>query len=97
MAQQAFAYTWRGVQRMSKDRYRLSDAPIEEGCSCQACVRYSSGYLCHLLRGKHKLGTRLLSVHNIHHYQQLMRRMREAILAGRFDETYRELKDGYES
>lgn len=97
MAQQAFAYTWRGVQRITKERFRLSDRPIEEDCSCEACVRYSTGYLCHLLRGKHRLGVRMLSIHNIHHYQQLMKRMREAILAGRFDETYRELKDGYES
>ncbi|MFN7133801.1 MAG: tRNA guanosine(34) transglycosylase Tgt [Myxococcales bacterium] len=95
MAQQSFAYTFGGMLRITKDRFRLVDAPIEEGCSCFTCVRYSAGYVCHLMRGKHKLGLRLLSIHNIHHYQQLMARMREAILAGSFLETYRALKDGY--
>ncbi|HET9038035.1 MAG TPA: tRNA-guanine(34) transglycosylase, partial [Myxococcaceae bacterium] len=41
-------------------------------------------YVHHLMRGKHALGSRLLSIHNLRHYQVLMGRMREAILGGRF-------------
>ena len=91
MAQQGFAYTFEGVRRMSKTVHRLSDDPLEAGCACDLCTRHSRGYLQHLLSGKHTLGTRMLAVHNLHHYATLMRRMREAILGGTFDALYAEL------
>jgi len=44
------------------------------------------------MRGKHALGSRLLSIHNLRHYQVLMRRMREAILAGRYPALVEEMR-----
>ncbi len=93
MGQQAYAYTFKGQERISKVVNRLSDEPVEPGCECSTCKRYSRGYLQHLLSGQHRLGTRLLAIHNLRHYQDLMTRMRAAILAGTFAETYRELKE----
>jgi queuine tRNA-ribosyltransferase len=44
------------------------------------------------MRGKHHLGSRMLSIHNVHHYQVLTWRMRDAILRGSYAQAYRELK-----
>jgi queuine tRNA-ribosyltransferase len=92
MAQQGYAYTFQGLMRVTRQVYRLDDKPIEEGCDCPTCARYSRGYLNHLMKGKHTIGSRYLSVHNLRHYQVLMGRIRESILAGTFDSLYRELK-----
>ena len=78
--------------RVTRQVYRFDDQPIEEGCDCPTCARYSRGYLNHLMKGKHTIGSRFLSVHNLRHYQLLMGRIRASILAGTFDSLYRELK-----
>jgi queuine tRNA-ribosyltransferase len=92
MAQQGYAFTFDGRLRLKRREHRLSDAPLEPGCDCAVCRRFSRAYLHHLLTGKHTLGVRMLGVHNLRHYQLLMRRMRAAILEGRFEALYRELR-----
>lgn len=93
MAQQGYAYTFEGQLRLTRQVYRLDDTPLDATCDCPVCQRYSRGYLHHLVRGKHHLGSRMLSVHNVHHYQVLTAKMREAILAGTYAQTYRTLRD----
>jgi queuine tRNA-ribosyltransferase len=92
MAQQGHAFTFEGQLRMTRQEHRLSDAPLDTACDCGVCRRFSRAYLHHLLTGKHQLGTRMLGVHNLRHYQLLMRRMRQAILEGCFEDLYRELR-----
>ena len=92
MAQQGYAYTFQGLVRVTRMVYRLEDVPLDPTCDCSACQRHSRGYLHHLMQGKHTLGTRLLSIHNLRHYQVLMGRMREAILAGRFTALAEEMR-----
>ena len=58
--------------------------PIEDGCSCYACSRFSRAYVRHLLNVNEILGVRLLSIHNIHRYMQFMIEMRSAIRTGTF-------------
>lgn len=91
MAQQGYAYTFEGQLRISKHEFRFDERPLDESCDCLACRRYTRAYVRHLTQGGHHLGTRLLAVHNLRHYQLLMRRMREAIIAGRWDAEHREL------
>jgi queuine tRNA-ribosyltransferase len=95
MAQQSYAYTFEGQVRITRQVFRLADGPLDPTCDCPVCRHYSRGYLRHLMQGKHTLGSRLLSIHNIHHFQTLMRRMREAILAGTFDALYCQLKEAF--
>jgi queuine tRNA-ribosyltransferase len=90
MAQQGYAYTFRGQIRVTKQIYRLSDEPLDASCACPVCRVHSRGYLQHLASMKH--GARFLAIHNLHHFAQLMSRLRGAILAGTFENTYRELK-----
>ena len=92
MAQQGYAYTFQGQVRITRQVFRLDDAPLEEGCACLTCRTYSRAYLHHLCHGKHVLGSRLLALHNVHHYQVLTWRMRNAILEGGYARAYRELK-----
>jgi queuine tRNA-ribosyltransferase len=91
MAQQGYAYTFDGMVRVGRQVFKDSQETLEAGCDCSTCARYSRAYLHHLYKGKHMLGARLLSVHNLRHYQRLMARMRAAIVQGKFDSLYREL------
>ncbi|MDP3499934.1 MAG: tRNA guanosine(34) transglycosylase Tgt [Myxococcales bacterium] len=91
MAQQGYAYTFDGRLRISKHEYRFDDRPLDESCRCPTCTRYTRSYLRHLAQGSHHLASRLLAIHNLHHFQQLTRRMRDAIIENRWDAEYREL------
>ena len=93
MAQQGYAYTFQGLVRVTRKIFQLSDEPLDPTCDCSTCTTYSRGYLNHILKATTTLGPRLLGVHNLRHYQVLMRRMRAAILEGRFEPLYRELRE----
>ncbi len=93
MAQQGYAYTFEGQLRISRIEYRCSDEPIDSTCGCEVCQKYTRAYVRHLAHGNHFFGARLLAIHNLWHYQALMRRMREAILENRWDAEYRVLKE----
>jgi queuine tRNA-ribosyltransferase len=79
------AYTSQGVFNMRNARHADDTAPLDPECDCPACTRHSRGYLQHLFKAGEMLGPMLLTWHNIRYYQQLMQRLREAILAGRLD------------
>ena len=81
MAQQGYAYTFSGVLETLRPAMRLSKGPLEPGCTCLACTSVSLGYVHHLMRGRHMQGVRLLAIHNIHHTQRLMERLRGAIVS----------------
>ncbi len=79
------AYTNGGVLNMRNARHADDTAPLDPDCDCPACTRHSRGYLQHLFKAGEMLGPILLTWHNIRYYQCLMQRLREAILAGRFE------------
>ena len=62
-----------------------ADEPLDPSCDCRACAGFSRSYLHHLFKCKEPLGTRLLSLHNLTHYNALMREARAAIEAGTYD------------
>src|SRR5690349_11585580 len=84
-ARNGHLFTSEGVIRLRNARYRSDPAPVDPACDCPACKGYSRAYLHHLDKCNEILGARLNTLHNLHYYQRLMRRMREAIEAGRFD------------
>jgi queuine tRNA-ribosyltransferase len=93
MSQQGYAYTFEGQLRLSKTEYRFREEPLDASCDCSTCTKYTRAYLQHQLSGGHALGVRLLGVHNLRHYQVLMKRLRDAIIGGRLDAEVRELRD----
>ena len=57
--------------------------PIEEGCGCPACQKYSRAYIRHLLKAKEMLGMRLCVMHNLYFYNTMMEEIRELISEGK--------------
>ncbi len=78
----AHLYTGHGKINLMNAKYELDDRPIEEGCGCPACKRYSRAYIRHLLKAKEMLGMRLCVLHNLYFYNHLMKEIRDAIDCG---------------
>ena len=78
------AYTHFGKLNLMNQSYERDLRPIEEGCGCPACRRYSRAYIHHLFKAKEMLGMRLLVLHNLYYYNHLMEEIRLALDEGRF-------------
>lgn len=89
----AHLYTRFGKINLLNARYETDDRPIEEGCKCPACRRYSRAYIRHLLKAKEMLGMRLCVLHNLYFYNHLMEDIRKALDEGRFSEFKKEMLD----
>lgn len=87
-------YTRRGKLNMFNAKYELDDKPIEEGCQCPACRKYSRAYIRHLLKAKEMLGMRLCVLHNLYFYNHLMEDIRTAIDAGNYSEFKKRTLEG---
>ena len=72
-------YTNHGRMNMKNAQYERDDRPIEEGCKCPACRRYSRSYIRHLLKADEILGLRLCVLHNLYFYNTMMSEIRDAI------------------
>lgn len=77
-------YTNHGKLNLFNAKYELDDRPIEEGCKCPACRRYSRAYIRHLLKAKEMLGMRFCVLHNLYFYNTMMSEIRDALDEGRF-------------
>ncbi len=84
MAWQGTAFTSTGRVRLTRGEHRLAEAPLDASCACSTCRTHSRAYLHHLVKCREPLGPRLLSIHNVHHFLDLMREARAAIEAGRY-------------
>jgi queuine tRNA-ribosyltransferase len=84
LAWQGTAFTSTGRVKVTRAPYAESDAVLDAACSCTTCRRFSRAYLHHLFQCREPLGPRLLSLHNLHHYLQLMLEARTAIAAGTY-------------
>ena len=80
----AHLYTNKGKINLMNAKYETDDRPIEEGCQCPACRRFSRAYIRHLLKAKEMLGMRLCVLHNLYFYNHLMKEIRDAIEGGVF-------------
>lgn len=89
LAQRGAVFTSRGFLQMRRGVYKFSEEKLDPACGCPTCARYSRAYLHHLTKTSETLGWQLLGKHNLHFYHQLMREVRESILADRFLELYR--------
>ena len=77
-------YTHHGKININNAKYAEDDRPIEEGCECPACRRYSRAYIRHLHKSGEMLGLRLCVLHNLYFYNHLMQEIRDAIDEGRY-------------
>ena len=95
IARNGTAFTASGTLNLKNAPFARDPGPIEEGCTCPACTTFSRAYLRHLIKAEEILGLRLVTLHNLHFYLGLMRRIRTAILDGSFASFRREFVSGY--
>ncbi len=80
----ATCLTAHGPVKLRNAAHKTDPRPIEEGCDCPACRRFSRGYLRHLFLADEMLGPILASAHNLAYLHRLMAQIREAIRGGRY-------------
>jgi queuine tRNA-ribosyltransferase len=78
----AQAFTRRGTINLRNARHQDDPRPLDEECGCPLCRNYSRAYIHHLIRSEEILAPMLLTWHNIHYYQDVMRGLRTAIAKG---------------
>ena len=78
-------FTWNGILNINNAKHERDTTPIEEGCNCPVCQRYSKAYIRHLFKAKEMLGMRLGVMHNLCFYNQLMNIIGQKIEEGTFE------------
>lgn len=78
-------FTWQGAINLKNAKYERDENPIDPVCDCPVCRRYSRAYLRHLFKAEEMLAMRLSVMHNLYFYNDLTRKIRDAIDEDRFD------------
>ena len=81
-------FTWHGKMNLLNEKYARDPRPFDENCGCPACRNYSRSYVRHLIKAKESLGMRLAVAHNLYFYNNLTRKIREALDGGYFESFY---------
>ena len=97
LARNGTAFTSTGTLNLKNAEFIMNKGPIEEGCACPTCREFARGYIRHLIKAEEILGLRLITIHNLHFYLELMRKARERIDKGTFDEFRREFVANYKT
>jgi queuine tRNA-ribosyltransferase len=97
LARNGTAFTATGTVNLKNAQFALDKSPIEGNCACDACREFSRGYIRHLIKAEEILGLRLITVHNLHSYLNLMKRARTEIESGTFDQFRKAFVAGYET
>ena len=97
LARNGTAFTSTGTINLKNTEYTKDKRPIEDNCACTSCREFSRGYIRHLIKADEILGLRLITLHNLHFYLDLMRQARDKIDKGTFDEFRREFVSNYET
>jgi queuine tRNA-ribosyltransferase len=96
-ARKGTVFTARGRLVVKNAAYARDPGPLDSECSCYTCRRYSRAYIRHLFQSGELLAQELCTLHSVHFYLDTMRRMREAIVEGRFASWSHEFLATYRS
>jgi queuine tRNA-ribosyltransferase len=97
LARNGTAFTATGTLNLKNAEFALDKRPVEENCACPACLEFSRGYIRHLIKAEEILGLRLITLHNLHFYLNLMKRARTEIERGIFDQFRKEFVAEYKT
>ncbi len=97
IARNGSGLTGRGKIIIRNSSYREDSGPLDPECGCFVCRKYQRGYLRHLLNTKELTVLYLITYHNLHFMQNLMRRIRAAIADGTFPEFQKEFGEKWSS
>lgn len=95
IARHSCAMTSHGRMILKNKEFEKDFSPLDPECDCYTCKNYTRAYLRHLVKADEILGARLISIHNIHFLQNLMRNIRQAIKEDRFLEFKEEFYAKY--
>ena len=82
------AFTWEGRLNLRNSKYKNDDSPIDQETNIRNLNTYSKSYINHLINSNEILASMILTLNNIFFYQQLMKKIREAIKTNSFDKFY---------
>ena len=85
-ARNGTVFTHRGKLLVKNAEYTEDAAPIDPECDCMTCRNYSRAYVRHLFQAREVLALRLATLHSVYFFLELMRQMREAIVAHRLED-----------
>lgn len=88
-------YTEGGRIAITNAKFANDLSPIEKDCVCYTCKNFTRAYLAHLFRAEEMLGATLASIHNLHFIVNLVKKIRQSILGGRFEELKTEILGRY--
>ena len=77
-------FTWDGIINIKNEKYVRDDSPIDPGCDCPVCRRYSRAYVRHLFKCEEMLAMRFAVMHNLYFYNSLAQTIRNELDAGTF-------------
>src|SRR5437588_5875173 len=97
LARNGTAFTSAGTINLKNAEYAKDKRPIDDDCDCTSCREFSRGYIRHLIKAEEILGLRIITLHNLHFYLDLIRQARDKIDKGTFDEFRREFVSNYET
>ena len=97
LARNGTAFVSSGTLNLKNAEFTLDQEPIEAGCSCPTCREFTRGYIRHLVKAEEILGLRLITLHNLHFYLDLMRLARDAVKDGSFDPFRRDFVANYQT
>ena len=97
LARNGTAFTAAGTLNLKNAEFTMDKGPIEDCCTCPACGEFSRGYIRHLIKAEEILGLRLITLHNLYFYLDLMRQARAKIDNGTFDELRRGFVSNYKT
>jgi len=95
IARNGTLYTTKGKINILNAKFRDDFTPVENGCECYACKNYTRAYLAHLFRAKEMFGGTLASIHNLYFLVNLVKKIRQSIIDGNFQEFKKEFLDKY--
>src|SRR5437764_2368088 len=97
LARNGTAFSSTGSLNLKNAEFTRDRRPIDDDCDCMSCREFSRGYIRHLLKSEEILGLRLITIHNLHFYLDLMRQARDKIDKGTFNAFRREFVSNYET
>ena len=97
LARNGTAFTSTGTLNLKNAEFAMDKRPIEENCVCPSCREFARGYIRHLVKAEEILGMRLITLHNLHFYLDLMRQARDAIENRSFDSFRKQFAGNYKT
>ena len=92
-ARHGHLFTDAGIININNKKYEKDDLPIDPTCKCPTCQKHSRAYIRHLFKAQEVLAMRLCVMHNLHFYNNLMTRIREALDNDTFEDFYNKYVD----